>query len=102
MSNAIKYTQEGGKIKFFAEECQTNSSVYAKFRFIVKDNGIGMSEEFQGKIFDSFTREENSVINKIQGTGLGMAISKNLIQAMGGTIEVKSENGYSDASDEWL
>ena len=53
-----------------AEECQTNSSVYAKFRFIVKDNGIGMSEEFQDKIFDSFTREENSVINKIQGTGL--------------------------------
>ena len=102
MSNAIKYTQEGGKIQFFAEECQTNSSVYAKFRFIVKDNGIGMSEEFQDKIFDSFTREENSVINKIQGTGLGMAISKNLIQAMGGTIEVKSENGYSDASDEWL
>ena len=93
MSNAIKYTQEGGKIQFFAEECQTNSSVYAKFRFIVKDNGIGMSEEFQNKIFDSFTREENSVINKIQGTGLGMAISKNLIQAMGGTIEVKSEKG---------
>ena len=93
MSNAIKYTQEGGKIQLFAEECQTNSSVYAKFRFIVKDNGIGMSEEFQDKIFDSFTREENSVINKIQGTGLGMAISKNLIQAMGGTIEVKSEKG---------
>ena len=93
MSNAIKYTQEGGRIQFFAEECQTNSSVYAKFRFIVKDNGIGMSEEFQDKIFDSFTREENSVINKIQGTGLGMAISKNLIQAMGGTIEVKSEKG---------
>ena len=93
MSNAIKYTQEGGMIQFFAEECQTNSSVYAKFRFIVKDNGIGMSEEFQDKIFDSFTREENSVINKIQGTGLGMAISKNLIQAMGGTIEVKSEKG---------
>ena len=93
MSNAIKYTQEGGKIQFFAEECQTNSSVYAKFRFVVKDNGIGMSEEFQDKIFDSFTREENSVTNKIQGTGLGMAISKNLIQAMGGTIEVKSEKG---------
>ena len=93
MSNAIKYTKEGGRIQFFAEECQTNSSVYAKFRFIVKDNGIGMSEEFQDKIFDSFTREENSVINKIQGTGLGMAISKNLIQAMGGTIEVKSEKG---------
>lgn len=93
MSNAIKYTKEGGKIQFFAEECQTNSSVYAKFRFAVKDNGIGMSEEFQDKIFDSFTREENSVTNKIQGTGLGMAISKNLIQAMGGTIEVKSEKG---------
>lgn len=93
MSNAIKYTKEGGRIQFFAEECQTNSSVYAKFRFVVKDNGIGMSEEFQDKIFDSFTREENSVTNKIQGTGLGMAISKNLIQAMGGTIEVKSEKG---------
>ena len=93
MSNAIKYTKEGGRIQFFAEECQTNSSVYAKFRFVVKDNGIGMSEEFQDKIFDSFTREENSVTNKIQGTGLGMAISKNLIQAMGGTLEVKSEKG---------
>ena len=93
VSNAVKYTQEGGKIQFLVEECETNSSVYAKYRFLVRDNGIGMSADFKDKIFDAFTRAENSVTNKIQGTGLGMAITRNLVEAMGGTIDVESELG---------
>ena len=91
LSNAVKYTQEGGKIQFLVEECETKSSVYAKYRFLVSDNGMGMSADFKKTIFDPFTRAEDSVTNKIQGTGLGMAITKNLIEAMGGTIDVESE-----------
>ena len=93
LSNAIKYTQEGGEIQLLAEECESNSSVYAKYRFLVSDNGMGMSADFQNTIFDAFTRAENSVTNKIQGTGLGMAITKNLVDSMGGTIDVDSEPG---------
>ena len=93
LSNAIKYTQEGGEIQLLAEECESNSSVYAKYRFWVSDNGMGMSADFQNTIFDTFTREENSMTNKIQGTGLGMAITKNLVDSMGGTIDVESEPG---------
>ena len=93
LSNAVKYTQEGGKIQFFVEECETKSSVYAKYRFLVSDNGMGMSADFKDTIFDAFTRAESSLTNKIQGTGLGMAITKNLVEAMGGTIDVDSELG---------
>lgn len=93
VSNAVKYTQEGGKIQFLVEECETKSSVYAKYRFLVSDNGMGMSADFKDTIFDAFTRAESSMTNKIQGTGLGMAITKNLIEAMGGTIDVESELG---------
>ena len=93
LSNAVKYTQEGGKIQFLVEECETKSSVYAKYRFLVSDNGMGMSADFKEKIFDPFTRAEGSVTNKIQGTGLGMAITRNLVEAMGGTIDVESELG---------
>ena len=93
LSNAIKYTQEGGKIQLLVEECETNSSVYAKYRFLVSDNGLGISADFKEIIFDPFTRAENSVTNKIQGTGLGMAITRNLVEAMGGTIDVESELG---------
>ena len=91
LSNAIKYTQEGGIIQFIAEERETNSSTYGKYHFIVSDNGMGMSADFKETIFDAFTRAESSVTNKIQGTGLGMAITKNLVESMGGTIEVESE-----------
>ena len=91
VSNAVKYTQEGGKIQFLVEECETKSSVYAKYRFLVSDNGMGMSADFKDTIFDAFTRAENSMTNKIQGTGLGMAITKNLVEAMGGSIDVESE-----------
>ena len=93
VSNAVKYTQEGGKIHFLVEECETKSSVYAKYRFLVSDNGMGMSADFKDTIFDAFTRAESSMTNKIQGTGLGMAITKNLVEAMGGTIDVESELG---------
>ena len=93
LSNAIKYTQEGGKIQLLVEECGTKSSVYAKYCFLVSDNGLGISADFKETIFDPFTRAENSVTNKIQGTGLGMAITKNLVEAMGGTIDVESELG---------
>ena len=93
LSNAVKYTQEGGAIRFLVEECDTNSSVYAKYRFLVSDNGMGMSANFKDTIFDPFTRAESSVTNKIQGTGLGMAITRNLVEAMGGTIKVESEPG---------
>ena len=93
VSNAVKYTQKGGKIQFLVEECETKSSVYAKYRFLVSDNGIGMSADFKETIFDAFTRAESSVTNKIQGTGLGMAITRNLVEAMGGTIDVDSELG---------
>ena len=93
VSNAVKYTQKGGKIQFLVEECETKSSVYAKYRFLVSDNGIGISADFKETIFDAFTRAESSVTNKIQGTGLGMAITKNLVEAMGGTIDVESELG---------
>ena len=93
LSNAIKYTQEGGEILLLAEECGSNSSVYAKYRFLVSDNGMGMSADFKNTIFDPFTRAENSLTSKIQGTGLGMAITRNLVEAMGGTIDVESEPG---------
>ena len=93
LSNAIKYTQEGGKIQLLVEECETKSSVYAKYRFLVSDNGLGISADFKETIFDPFTRAESSVTNKVQGTGLGMAITKNLVEAMGGTIDVDSELG---------
>lgn len=70
LSNAVKYTQKGGKIQFLVEECETKSSAYAKYHFAVIDNGVGMSEDFKDKIFDTFTREESSLTNKIQEQGL--------------------------------
>ena len=102
LSNAVKYTPEGGKIQFLAEECETNSRVYAKYRFVVSDNGMGMSADFKDKIFDAFTREESSLTNKIQGTGLGMAITRNLVEAMGGTIDVESELGLGSCFEVYI
>ena len=102
LSNAIKYTQEGGEIQLLAEECESNSSVYAKYRFLVSDNGMGMSADFKNTIFDAFTRAENSMTNKIQGTGLGMAITRNLVEAMGGTIDVESELGQGSCFEVFM
>ena len=102
LSNAIKYTQESGEIQLLAEECESNSSVYAKYRFLVCDNGMGMSADFKDRIFDAFTRAENSLTNKIQGTGLGMAITKNLVDLMGGTIDVESEPGQGSCFEVFM
>lgn len=91
--NAIKFTPVGGTISIRALEKPCALSGYATFEFRIKDNGIGMSEEFQKHIFESFTREQTATVSGIQGTGLGMAITKNILDMMGGTISVRSEEG---------
>lgn len=93
LSNAVKYTPDGGRVTFTVQELPQTKRQIANYRFIVEDNGYGMSPEYMKNLFQMFTREENSVTNKIQGTGLGMAITKNLIDLMGGTIDVESEKG---------
>ena len=93
LSNAVKYTPDGGHVSFTVQELPQFTKQLAHFRFIVADNGYGMSQEYLQNIFQAFTREEDSVTNKIQGTGLGMAITKNLLDLMGGKISVESEKG---------
>ncbi len=93
LSNAVKYTQPGGRVLLIVEELPASSAAYTRLRIQVSDNGVGMDADFQDKIFDAFTREESSLTNKVQGTGLGMAITKNLVELMGGTIGVTSEKG---------
>ena len=92
LSNAVKYTPNGGHIGLEIDEL-THTEHYTKYRFVVQDNGIGMSEEFQKTLFEPFTREEKSGTNKVQGTGLGMAITKSIVDLMGGTIHVESTTG---------
>ncbi len=92
VSNAVKYTPEGGHIDFSVTDLPA-APQYAKLRFTVKDDGIGMSEEFRKRIFEPFSREESDLTNQIQGTGLGMAITKNLVDLMGGIIQVESTPG---------
>ncbi len=91
-SNAIKYTPAGGKIELIAEEEPVEEN-RNRYRFIVRDNGIGISEEYLPHIFESFTREEKTTVNRIQGTGLGLAITAKIVELMGGTISVKSASG---------
>lgn len=93
LSNAYKYTPVGGTICIEVQEMEQSSSSYAKLCFKVMDNGIGMSRKFLAQIYDSFTREERSVTNTIQGTGLGMSIVKSLVDLMGGSIDVESMQG---------
>lgn len=93
LGNAVKYTPEGGKVVFSAGEEKVGSGNMWNIRFSVKDNGVGMSKEFQEKLFDAFTREEKESTIGIQGTGLGMAITKSLVEMMGGSIAVESEEG---------
>jgi signal transduction histidine kinase/DNA-binding response OmpR family regulator len=93
LSNAIKFTPAEGTISLRIIEKPSDDRNYANYEFRVKDNGIGMSEEFQKTIFEAFTRERTSTISGIQGTGLGMAITKNIVDMMGGTIEVRSKEG---------
>ena len=93
LSNAVKYTSEGGRIEFTIKESESASEGFKDLTFIVKDNGIGMKPEYKEKIFEAFSREESHVNKDIQGTGLGMAITKSLVELMGGTIRVESEEG---------
>ena len=93
LSNAIKFTPSGGTISFRVIEKPSPTDKLACFEFRIKDNGIGMSEEFQKTIFDAFTREKTSTVSGIQGTGLGMAIAKNIVDMMGGVITVHSSEG---------
>ena len=91
LSNAVKYTNEGGNIRLFVNETQCHKDGYATYKIEVSDNGIGMSEEFLPTIFDEFSREKTSTESKIEGTGLGMAIVKNLVNLFKGKIEVFSK-----------
>ena len=91
LSNAVKYTPNGGTINFDLTEIPCEKEDHAAFKITVEDNGCGMDPEFITHIFEPFTRAENSMTNKIQGTGLGMAITKNIVDLMGGTITVQSE-----------
>ena len=93
LSNAIKYTPEGGTISLRLRELPSIIENKGQFEFVFADNGIGMPQEFLPHIFEPFTRAEDSRISKIQGTGLGMAITENIVRMMNGTIEVKSELG---------
>lgn len=93
LSNAIKYTPEGGTVEFNTRELPCSRPGYACIQVEIADNGIGMSKEYLPKLFDAFTRERNTTVGKISGTGLGMPIVKHLVEMQGGTIEVESEPG---------
>ena len=93
VSNAIKYTPEGERVSLSVEELGEPVEGVSRYRFVIRDTGIGISEEYLPHIFDSFTREKNTTINQIQGTGLGLAITSRVVEQMGGTIAVKSRLG---------
>lgn len=91
LSNAVKYTGEGGSVRLKLTEKTGAPEGYANYEFCITDNGIGMSEDFVQHIFEPFEREKNTTFSGIQGTGLGMAITKNIVDMMNGSIEIKSE-----------
>ena len=93
LSNAMKFTKPGGMVSLRIIQTGEAKKDYASYEFHVRDTGIGMSEEFQKHIFEAFTREHTSTVSGIQGTGLGMAITKSIVDIMGGTIGVRSEVG---------
>ena len=93
LSNGIKFNKIGGIIGIRVKQLKSAPTGYVSYQFIIRDTGIGMKPEFQEHIFESFSREETSTVSGIQGTGLGMAITKNIVDMMGGTITVKSEEG---------
>ncbi|MDE7429154.1 MAG: response regulator [Lachnospiraceae bacterium] len=93
LSNAMKYTKAGGTVSVRVIQTDSEPDGYASYQFRIKDNGIGMSEEFLKHLFEPFEREQTSTVSGIQGTGLGLAITKNIIEMMDGTIEVESEMG---------
>ncbi|MBQ0001921.1 MAG: response regulator [Treponema sp.] len=91
LSNAIKYTNDGGQVDFTIEQLQNTNAETGRFKFTVKDNGIGMSEQFQTHLFESFSREQTSTVSKQEGTGLGLAIVKKIVELSNGTIKVESK-----------
>ena len=91
LSNAIKYTHDGGSVEFLIDEMKSAKLGASHFKFHVRDNGMGMSAEFLNKIYEPFTRASSSTVSGIQGTGLGMSITKNIVEMMGGTIDISSE-----------
>ena len=93
ISNAVKYTPAGGTVTLRILERAVKKNGYATYEFRIKDNGIGMSKEFLSTIYDPFTRVKSSTVSGIQGTGLGMAITKNIVDMFGGKIEIESEPG---------
>ena len=93
VSNAVKYTPEGGRIRMRLMEFPNKTGEECRYRFQVEDNGIGMSKEFLEKVFEPFTRADNSMTQKNQGNGLGLSITHSVVEMMGGVIEVKSEPG---------
>ena len=93
MGNAVKFTPDGGKIRLSISEKLTNQAKVGCFEFVFEDNGIGMSEEYLEHIFDPFSRARDEKVNKIQGTGLGMPICRNIVRMMGGDIKVESRLG---------
>ena len=93
LSNAIKFTPAGGTVSVRVRQLAGQARGCGQYEFRIKDNGIGMSQEFAKKIFEPFERERTSTVSRIQGTGLGMAITKNIVDMMGGTIEVKTAQG---------
>ena len=93
ISNAVKFTKDGGTISFVAENCPGNDEHHVIVRYRISDTGIGMSEEFQSRIFDEFTQENDGARTSYKGTGLGMAIAKKYVDLMGGKIEVSSRQG---------
>ncbi len=93
LSNAVKYTQDGGSIRMTVDELPQVSGSYSRIRFTISDDGQGMGEEYQKVIFEPFSREQNTAWNKMQGTGLGMAITKSLVDLMQGSIKVESKLG---------
>ena len=93
LSNAIKFTPAGGTVSVRVRQLAGKVHVCGQYEFRIKDNGIGMSQEFAQKIFEPFERERTSTVSRIQGTGLGMAITKNIVDMMGGTIEVQTAQG---------
>ena len=93
LSNAIKFTPEGGEVMLSLVQEPCEAEGYGNYVFHVKDTGLGMSQEFVQKVFDAFEREVNSTVNKIQGTGLGMAITKSIVELMNGFIQVETKQG---------
>ena len=93
MGNAVKFTPDGGKIRLSISEKPSYQEKVGCFEFVFEDNGIGMSEEFLDQVFEPFARAENDLVSKIQGTGLGMPISRNIVRMMGGDIKVESRLG---------